>query len=309
MLDALDPEVRHVVEPLNLPSFSAEGLLQIRSAPPIEFPEPEGIERRDHVIDELSGLRAQSYRPRDVTGELPCVIYLHGGGYILGSHVITAPEALSQILTFPCVYFSIDYRLAPETPYPGPLEDCYEGLRWLVNHADDLGVDRAAIGVRGASAGAGLAACLSLLVRERAELSLSFQVLECPMLDDTQTTRSSQLEGLPIWSKESNEFGWRSYLGSLYGSDSIPVTAAAARATDLRDLPPTYLCVGGVDGFRDEVIEYALKLSDAGVPTDLRVYAGAPHGLHLAAGSRLAVQWTRDLDEWLAHQLKVDARR
>ena len=132
---------------------------------------------------------------------------------------------------------SVEYRLAPETPYPGPLDDCYAGLAWTYEHADELGIDADRIGIAGVSAGGGLAAALALLARDRGEVPLAFQLLECPMIDDRQTTSSSQLDGLPVWSRDSNEFGWRSYLGDLYGTDDVPAYAAPARATDLVGLP------------------------------------------------------------------------
>src|ERR1019366_5315742 len=167
---------------------------------------------------------------------------------------------------------------------------------------DDTFPAHSRIGVNGISAGGGLAAALSLLVRDRGELSLAFQALECPMIDERQCTPSSQQDGLPIWSRSDNEFGWRAYLGSLYGSADLPYVAAPARATDLSGLPPSYLAVGTVDGFRDEVIDYATRLSQAGVPTDLRVYAGAPHGLQIAIGTSLADRWASDLEMWLPPQ-------
>jgi acetyl esterase/lipase len=198
---------------------------------------------------------------------------------------------------------SVEAGLAPETPYPGPLEDCYEGLRWTYDHADELGVDRARIGIGGVSAGGGLAAGLALLARDRGEVPVAFQLLECPMIDDRQTTSSSRLDGLPIWSRESNEFGWRSYLGDLYGTDDIPPYAAAARAENLVGLPPALVIVGGADGFRDEDIEYALRLNQSGVPTELHVLPGAPHGVQMFMDSAVARRWGQIVTEWLGLQL------
>ena len=197
---------------------------------------------------------------------------------------------------------SVEYRLAPETPYPGPLEDCYAGLRWTFEHASDLGVTPDRIGIAGASAGGGLAAALGLLARDRGEVPVAFQLLECPMIDDRQTTSSSQLDGLPIWSRESNTFGWRAYLGDLYGGD-VPAYAAAARAADLAGLPPALVIVGGADGFRDEDIDYALRLNQAGVPTELHVLPGAPHGVQMFTESVVARRWNQTVTEWLEQQL------
>ena len=124
------------------------------------------------------------------------------------------------------------------------------------------------------------------------------------MLDDRQMTFSSRLDDLLVWSKVSNAFGWRSYLGDLYGTDDVPPTAAPARATDLSGLPEAYVCVGGADGFRDEDIIYAMRLYDAGVPTELHVYPGAPHGLAMFAGTEIAKRYAADQHDWLRRQLE-----
>ena len=183
---------------------------------------------------------------------------------------------------------SVEYRLAPEAPYPAPLEDCYRGLVWTYEHAEELGIDRDRIGVGGISAGGGLAAALALLAKRRGEVPVAFQLLDCPMLDDRQPTASSRLDGLPVWSRESNTYGWRSYLGDLYGREDVPCTAAPARATDadLVGLPPAFVSVGAIDGFLDEDVEYALRLNRAGVPAELHVYPGACHGYQLARPAR-----------------------
>ena len=176
------------------------------------------------------------------------------------------------------VAVSVGYRRAPETPYPGALEDCYRALQWTVTNAEALGIFPSRIGVYGASAGGGLATALALLARDLGEIDIAFQFLQYPMLDDRQMTPSSQHDDLHLWSRRSNEFGWKAYLGDLYGSDGIPGYAAPARAKVLEGLPPTYICVGTMDGFRDENITYAQRLLHAGVPTELHVLPGVPHG-------------------------------
>jgi acetyl esterase/lipase len=173
-----------------------------------------------------------------------------------------------------------------------------------LSDAADLGVDPAWIGLRGVSAGGGLAAALTLLARDRGELSVAFQLLESPMLDDRQITFSSRQDGLPVWSRSSNTFGWRSYLGSLYGREDVPDTAAPARATDLTGLPPAFVSVGAVDAFRDEDIDYAVGLNQAGVPAELHVYPGACHGFFaLAPDASVSQQCKRDMEDWLRRQL------
>ena len=170
------------------------------------------------------------------------------------------------------------------------------------NHAE-LGVDPDRIGIAGFSAGGGLAAALALLARDRGEVPVRFQLLECPMLDDRQVTPSSRLERLAVWNRESNEFGWRSYPGALYGQRELRAHAAPGRATDLSGLPPAYICVGAVDGFRDEDVAYASRLNHAGVPTELHVYPGAPHGVGAFAGMSVAQRYNSGVEEWLSRQL------
>ncbi|MBB5896541.1 acetyl esterase/lipase [Kutzneria kofuensis] len=169
---------------------------------------------------------------------------------------------------------SVEYRLAPEHPFPAPLEDCYAGLRWL---AEDPGVDRTRIAIGGASAGGGLAAALALLVRERGEVTPVFQLLIYPMLDDRTADRTDvDPRTLRLWSQHSNRFGWRSYLGAAV--KDVRYLAAAGRCEDLAGLPPAWIGVGTRDLFLDEDVAYAARLTDAGVPCTLEVVPGAYHG-------------------------------
>ena len=263
----------------------------------------DAVERTDHVVIDDPRVVVRVHRPRGIDGPLPCVYSIHGGGYVLGSYDMDDAKFDRQCVHFPCVGVSVEYRLAPEAAYPGPLDDCYAGLRWTYEHAAELGIARDRIGISGVSAGGGLAAGLALLARDRGEVPVAFQLLECPMIDDRQVTSSSRLDGLPIWSREANEFGWRSYLGDLYGGD-VPGYAAASRATNLAGLPPALVIVGGADGFRDEDIEYALRLNQAGVPTELHVLPGAPHGVQMFTDSVVARRWNRMVTEWLEQRLR-----
>jgi acetyl esterase/lipase len=261
------------------------------------------VTRTDHLVPGDPPIPVRTHRAKAASGLLPCVISIHGGGFVVGGYDMDDHRFESWCTESGLMGVSVEYRLAPEVPYPGPLEDCHRALRWTIDHAEELGVDRTRIGLYGPSAGGGLAAGLALLVRDREEPPLAFQLLESPMLDDRQQSPSSTLEGLPVWSREANQFGWRSYLGDQYGSDELPYYAAPARATDLSGLPPTYVSVGAVDGFRDEDIEYAARLNRAGVPTELHVYPGAPHGYQMFVDSPVARQSQRDSDEWLARVL------
>jgi acetyl esterase/lipase len=243
------------------------------------------------------------YTPDGLTAPRPCVFAIHGGGYVMGSY-----DMLDRVMDEWCpaldvVGVSVEYRLAPESAYPVPLEDCYAALRWVHAHAADLGIDPDRIGIQGTSAGGGLAAALALLARDRGELPLAFQILECPMIDDRLETASSRIDRLQVWSRESNTYGWSAYLGPLAGSDAVPYTAAPARAEDLSNLPPAIVCVGGADGFRDEDVLYALRLMQAGVATELHVYPGAPHGAQIVPTAPAAGQWWRDVTEWLTRRV------
>lgn len=184
---------------------------------------------------------------------------------------------------------SVDYRLPPATPYPGPITDCYAGLTWVHQHAEELGIDRTRIGLHGVGAGGGLAAALALVARDHRDIPLAFQLLDSPMLDD----RSA-------WSAKSTEFGWRAYLGDRYGEPDVPIYAAAARCADLRGLPPAFVSVGSNDGAHDEAVDYAVRLNRAGVPTELHVYP--------AAASDVARRSARDRSAWLSRQIQTGAQ-
>ena len=305
----LSPEYLAALDVMPAFSFSPELLDAIRSQP-FQIPvERTGlVESVDHTVPGTD-IIVRVYRPVGSDEALPAVYAIHGGGYIIGTYEMMDATFERWVPRLGCVGLSVEYRLAPETPYPGPLEDCYTGLKWAIDHADELGIDTSCIGIQGTSAGGGLAAALALLVRDRGEIDLAFQVLECPMIDDRFVTSSCRLDRLAVWSRESNEFGWKSYLGDLYGTDNVPYTAAAARATDLTGLPPAIVCVGGADGFRDEDVDYASRLMQAGVPTELHVYPGAPHGAQLVADSPQARQWARDVEDWVRRRIEAGGSR
>jgi acetyl esterase/lipase len=243
------------------------------------------------------------HTPLELSAPAPCVYSIHGGGYIFGTRDIDDLRFGRWCPRFGLIGVSVEYRLAPETPYPGPMEDCYAGLRWVFSNAEALGVDPMCIGIAGASAGGGLAAGLALLCRDRGEIHPAFQMLTYPMLDDRQTTLSSQWDA-PVWTRANNTFGWRSYLGALYGSDDVPPYASPARAIDLRGLPPTLVSVGTADGFCDEDMRYATELYHCGVPTELHLYPGAPHGFDgIAPSAKLSRRFQRNAEEWMTSRL------
>ncbi|MEY2569758.1 MAG: hypothetical protein QOE63_108 [Acidimicrobiaceae bacterium] len=306
--ELLDSELASLIEPFAWITYNDETIPEMRQLLGEAAPESTGaVERSDVIVAADLDIVVRVHRPWEVAADAPAILSMHGGGYVIGNRNLDDQRLERMCSTLGCIGFSVEYRLAPEHPYPAPLEDCYTALRWLFEHADDLGVDRSRIGVTGVSAGGGLAASLALLARDLGEFRLAFQALECPMLDDRQRTPSSQLDGLPMWSREANAFGWRSYLGPRYGTTDVPAYAAPARARDLAGVPPTFISVGALDGFRDEDVEFATRLYQAGVPTDLHVHAGAPHGFHMFAGTALADRANDDLDRWLAAQLARSA--
>ena len=213
-------------------------------------------------------------------GKKPLFFWIHGGGYVLGQakqgHRFTLRAA-----QLGCFAASVEYRLAPETAYPGPLEDCYDALAYLLDQADALGIDKNKVIIGGVSAGGGLCAGLALLLRDRGLCAPLGQVLIYPMIDDTNIAAATDtLPDTHVWSRRYNQFGWQSYLGDLFGSDNVPIYAAPARADDLSGLPPTYMLVGDLDLFLDENITYAQKLTRAGVPTHFHIVPGAFHGFN-----------------------------
>ena len=307
---------RHFVDPELLPAleaspsfvFSAETLPLIRQsfaeiygqAPDTGHPNVETTETEIRG-PEGHPLRLLIHRPRALSAKRPAVLHIHGGGYVLGSPEISTNANQMLANEADCVVVSVDYRLAPETAHPGPVEDCYAGLKWLNDNAVSLGVDPARIAVAGESAGGGLAAGLAILARDRGEIALFHQHLIYPMIDDRTCTRApNPMTGEFIWTPASNHFGWASLLGAEPGSDGVSPYAAAARADDLHGLPSTFIYVGALDLFVDENIIYAMRLISACVPTELHVFPGAFHGFE--AEQDAAVTKT-------AMRLSIDALR
>ncbi len=235
------------------------------------------------------------YRPEGATKPLPCIFHVHGGGYVGGSAKELEFLHRPLVRELGCVLVSVDYRLAPETAYPGAIEDCYAGLGWVFANAGEIGVDTASLGVMGESAGGGLAAALALMARDHGEYALAFQHLIYPMLDDrTCTAEPHPIAGEFIWPAQNNHFGWTALLGHEPGAKDVSPYAAAARAGNLDGLPPTFISTGALDLFVEEDIDYARRLLRAGVPTELHVYPGAFHGFDLLPGNPVADAARRD---------------
>ena len=225
-------------------------------------------------------------------GGRPAILHTHGGGFVTGSaeQDVSSLQALCKQLD--CVAVSVEYRLAPETNYAGSIEDNYAGLNWLHANAATLGVDPARIAVMGESAGGGHAALLAIAARDRGEVPVCFQCLVYPMLDDrTGTTRPVPWHvGRIIWTSERNRFGWESFLGVKPGGSSVP-GGVPARVRDLAGLPPGWIGVGSIDLFHDEDVDYAQRLNNAGVPTELIVVPGGFHGFDNAMFVAPITRW------------------
>ena len=302
--EALDPEIREAVRDIPDFVFSVETVPMMRQNAvfsPVAAPD---IARTELTTEPVGGVRMTVLRPRDAVGNLPVLFWMHGGGMVIGNRYMDDSRLGEWCRSLSCVCISVEYRLAPEAPYPLPLDDCDEGLRYVIDHAGDLGINPRRIGVAGRSAGGGLAAALALRWRDRGDDRVAFQYLEYPMLDDRMNTPSSTLDGLPLWSRESNAFGWRAYLGDRCGTDSVPPDAAPARASELAGLPPTFITVGTADCLRDEAIDFAARLCRANVSTELHVYAGAVHGFDMFADCAVVRCAARDSADWLARQFR-----
>lgn len=217
--------------------------------------------------------------PRQGDGPWPLIYNIHGGGMIMGDATTGIDLVLPYVADASAVVVSVEYRLAPEHPDPAPIEDCFAGLVWVAEHAEELRIDRDHMMVYGGSAGGGLAAGVALLARDRKGPILTHQILVSPMLDDRITTVSSHMlaDDAP-WDRLDNLWGWTALLGDRRGGSDVSPYAAPARAEDLSGLPRTYLDIGSSEGFRDEVLDYAWRLSEAGVVVDLHMWGGGFHG-------------------------------
>jgi acetyl esterase/lipase len=244
------------------------------------------------IVSVDSDVSVHVFRPASARPGTPALLWIHGGGMVLGDAAQDSRFCRRVADELNVVVVSVEYRLAPEHPFPTPLEDCYTALQWLARQPD---IDPARIAIGGQSAGGGLAAALALLAKERGEIRPVLQLMSYPMLDDRTTTRSDiDPRRLRIWSPDSNRFGWRAYLGASASDGNVSPLAAPARYDDLSGLPPAWIGVGTNDLFHDEDVAYARRLQQAGVASTLRVVPGGYHNFDSmepkAAVSRAFVQ-------------------
>ncbi|MFJ2609976.1 alpha/beta hydrolase [Streptomyces sp. NPDC091279] len=236
-------------------------------------------------------VRVRVYRPADVPDDLPAILNIHGGGFVIGRIEVDEATCLDLARRVGAVVVSVGYRLAPENPYPAGVEDCYAALTWLAAHAGELRVDAGRIAVHGISAGGGLAAAVALLARDRSGPQLAFQYLDLPELDDRRDSLSmARFTDTPGWNTPNAEISWRHYLGERAGGDDVPVYAAPGRAKDLSGLPPAYVTALEFDPCRDEAVAYAENLFAAGIPVETHVFSGAYHLAYLMPTAKVSLR-------------------
>lgn len=286
----VDPECRAILDQAAL-ELNEQTLPQIRrvlgerlaALAENAVPPPQPVWQRRvsiAVAREERSIGLTLFEPAARTEALPAFLHMHGGGFVFGTSPFFDSQCALLAAEAECLVASVDYRVAPETRAPGPVEDCYRALRWLHEHASDVGVLTDRIAVGGESAGGGLAAALCLLARDRGEFEIRMQCLTYPMLDDRTTLRShvNPFAGHFGWSRHNNHFAWRALLGVNPGADSIEAYAAPGRATNLAGMPPSFVMVGQLDLFLEENVDYATRLMRAGVPTELHVLPRVHHG-------------------------------
>ena len=289
----IDPELTALVESLGPPGDFSD-VESAREMIAALFTAPAQPDERVEVTEQLIAgptdapdvrVLLHSFKAR--VAPSPAVIYIHGGGFAVGTPEGETAGATSAAVATEGLVVNVDYRLAPEHPYPAGLEDCYAALSWLAGHAEELGIDPTRIAVAGGSAGGGLSAGLAHLARDRGGPSLCFQYLAIPELDDRLETGSMQsFVGTPMWNRPSAVRSWEYYLGP--DKAEVPVYAAPARATDLAGLPPAYISVCEYDPLRDEGIAYAQALLSAGVSVELHLFPGTFHGSTLVAEAQVS---------------------
>jgi acetyl esterase/lipase len=259
-----------------------------------------GLECEQRWIDSLDDgvrVRVRAYRPprRSRDSRLPGVLFLHGGGYAIGSPEQFGRAYRMLVETRACVIVAPDYRKSLDAPYPAAVHDCYGSLLWLKGNAAELGVREDQLFVMGMSAGGGLTAAVSLMARERGDVRIAHQLPLYPMIDHRMVTESSRDNDAPLWSSKHNRLAWDLYLRGLR-RDDVPKYASPALETDCSHLPPTTTFVGDLDPFRDETVAYVEGLRAAGVPVELRRYPGCYHGFDLV---RPGAKVSRQANEFL----------
>lgn len=261
------------------------------------------VDRRDLTIPGFDGVEIALtvFTPRGIETPAPCIFNIHSGGMVMGDRLTSIAAVLPWALEHGAVLTTVEYRLAPEFPDPVPVEDCYAALQWVSENPHELGIDPNRIIVTGTSAGAGLAAGITLMARDRKGPHILSQILIYPMLDDRDSTVSTlQFDGVGLWDRESNSTGWDALLGNRRRTDDVSIYAAPARAADLSNLPPTYVEVASAEVFRDECVAYASTIWEHGGVAELHVWPGGTHGFDvISPDSRIAHQTHATRASWI----------
>ena len=310
-LGLVDRELRPIlaqIPPLHLGMDNLQAVRSVQFPPALPLP---AIQPEDRFIaggEGNSKMRMIVLDPAPERSAKPAILHLHGGGLVVGKPEVAMQELQRLSAELGVVVVSVDYRLAPEHPFPAGLNDAYAALAWLHGSAKELGIDPQRIAVMGESAGAGLAAAVSLRARDRKELPIRFQLLRYPMLDDRTALRMPAAHvGTFIWNWQSNAFGWTSVLGRKPVMDGAPAEAVPARANSLGGLPSTWIGVGTLDLFAQESIGFAARLMEAGVPVEISVVPGAYHGFDsMVPQARISATFTASWKSALGRALGVD---
>jgi acetyl esterase len=318
----IDPELAAVIDRLPHidlvdPVAARRAFEEILVALTVDIPGLETLDIEDRLVPGWEGdpdVPVRVYRPVGATAAaaarvpVPGVLMIHGGGFVIGSVESEHAGAARMAIDTGAVVVSVEYRLAPEHPYPAGLHDCYAALSYLHAEADALGVDPARVALSGASAGGGLAAATALLARDCGGPPLCFQLLQIPELDDRLETGSMvTFVDSPLWNRPLAVQSWRAYLGPLHGAADVPAYAAPARAADLSGLPPAYISTAENDPLRDEGITYAQRLLQAGVSVELHQFPGTFHGSALVTTAAVSKRAQRESTSVLRRALGVDA--
>lgn len=290
----IDPDLAEVLAalPLDPSHLGDENMIQmLRSTPDMlallgtELPTDDRVTVENTEVPGPNGapeVAVRIYTPKTSTSPSPGLVYFHGGAFVLGDMYTEEHRCLRLAADGGCVVVSVDYRLAPENPFPAGVEDCYSVLVWVAANAGNLGIDVDRMAVGGASAGGALSAAVAQMARDRGGVPLALQLLIYPVIDDRMETASMKaFNATPVWNSGSTAQMWDHYLGAR--RDYVSNYAAPGRATDLSDLPQAYVMTAEFDPLRDEGISYAQRLMHAGVPVELHCFAGACHGFDLLA--------------------------
>jgi acetyl esterase/lipase len=296
-MPTIDPELAAILDlipdiDLTDPVAARAGFEEMLRTLRSDIPGIETLEISDRLVPGWEGdpdVAVRVYQPAGLTAPVPGILLIHGGGFIIGSVEAEHVGAAMTAINTGAVVVSVEYRLAPEHPFPAGLHDCYSALSFVAREAGELGIDPARVALVGTSAGGGLAAATALLARDLGWPAVCFQMLHIPELDDRLETPSMQgFVDSPIWNRPLAVQSWRAYLGDLVGSDDVPAYAAPARAVDLSGLPPAYISTAESDPLRDEGILYALGLLQAGVSVELHHFPGTFHGSALVTTAAIS---------------------